>query len=655
MIESIAGVCRWMAAISGSVIIGTVLFRFFCLRDLSLHTARADVRSELLLLLLPAVLLLPLHIGALAGQFDALGERALTIQGWVQFVVETHVGQVWMGRAAVALLVVPAALLTRYESTRPIAITSVTALVALYIGLGPWGGHAAGSEDLGQALLLNVSHQIAVSLWVGALPVWALTVHRFSQHRAWPSQSRLADSLTRFSHLATGLMIIIVASGVVIADTYIDTEGDLFGTRYGAILMVKLVLLCGVLLLANRLRQRFLPALRSAQDALQATPQALRHVSVEMVLAAAMLGCAAWLGQTTPALHDKAFWWLPVRWSLDATWIDKMLRVWILGAAGSLAVAVLLTVLGRNRRLQILGWVVGLGSVGTLSWALAVPAYPDTFRRSDVPYMTVSIAEGRALYEAHCTSCHGSGGLGDGPLSKSLPRVPANLSQPHTALHTAGDMFWWLTHGIPAGGMPGFEQVMTVTDRWDVINFLRAFSQGFEARLLRPQVIPGRPWLGAPNFYIEQTDGPTELKGYRGLQNVLLVFVEGAAAKDRLAQLAQAQGQLAARNTMVLVVVDATLPIPEGLPFTVIQKSDAAIWSSYELLSRTVANRGAPDRLGMEWQHVEFLIDRFGYLRARWIAEADPDGWEPLEKLYIQLAQLNLEPQLKPPPDDHVH
>ncbi|MDO9453405.1 MAG: CopD family protein [Stagnimonas sp.] len=655
MIEAVAGVCRWMAAISGSVIIGTTLFRYFCLRDLGPHTARTDVRSELLFWLLPSGLLLLLHIGTLAGQFNALGERALTLDGWTQFILDTHVGRVWMWRAAVALLVVPAAVLTRYESTRPMAIALLPALVALYICLGPWGGHAAGAENLAEALLLNVSHQIAVALWVGGLPIWAITVHRFSYRHLGLSQSRLADALTRFSHLATGLMAVIVVSGLLLADNYIDTEGDLLGTRYGALLLVKLALLGSVLLLANRLRQRFLPALHSGEDALQIAPQALRHVGIEMGLAAAMLGCATLLGQTTPALHDTAFWWMPVRWSWDATWVDKALRVWILGAVGSLTVASLLVGLGRSSRLRILGGVIGLASVGTLCWALAVPAYPDSFRRSDVPYLTVSIAEGRALYEAHCTGCHGSGGLGDGPFAKSLPRLPANLSEPHTALHTAGDMHWWLTHGIPAGGMPGFEKVMTVTDRWDVINFLRTFSQGFEARLLRPQVTPKQPWLGAPNFYIEQPAGPMELKGYRGLHNVLLVFLEGPTAKGRLMQLAEAQGQLAGLRTTILAVVDTALPIPAGLPFTVIQGGGTPIWSSYELLSRTVANRGMPDRLGMEWQHVEFLIDRFGYLRARWIAEADSDGWDQLEKLYPQLATLNLEPQLKPPPDDHVH
>ena len=35
---------------------------------------------------------------------------------------------------------------------------------------------------------------------------------------------------------------------------------------------------------------------------------------------------------------------------------------------------------------------------------------------------------GVALYEAHCTTCHGEGGMGDGPSAKLLRSTPANLT-----------------------------------------------------------------------------------------------------------------------------------------------------------------------------------------------------------------------------------
>ena len=49
--------------------------------------------------------------------------------------------------------------------------------------------------------------------------------------------------------------------------------------------------------------------------------------------------------------------------------------------------------------------------------------------------------------------------------------------------------------------------------------------------------------------------------------------------------------------------------------------------------------------------HMELLIDRFGYVRARWLPGDQPD-WHDLIR---QVEVLAAEPQVRPPPDDHVH
>src|SRR5262249_52899516 len=91
---------------------------------------------------------------------------------------------------------------------------------------------------------------------------------------------------------------------------------------------------------------------------------------------------------------------------------------------------------------------------------LAVDAYPTTYQRSPLPYEAQSIARGVTLYAAQCALCHGREGKGDGPGGAGLPRLPADLTAPHTAQHTAGDLFWWITHGIRTAGMPAFGHVL---------------------------------------------------------------------------------------------------------------------------------------------------------------------------------------------------
>ena len=76
---------------------------------------------------------------------------------------------------------------------------------------------------------------------------------------------------------------------------------------------------------------------------------------------------------------------------------------------------------------------------------------------------------------------------------------PADLTAPHANAHTAGDLFWWLSHGVKNTSMPGFEQSLGEEERWDLINFMRALSSGDRARILAP-VIENEPWLVAPDF-----------------------------------------------------------------------------------------------------------------------------------------------------------
>jgi putative copper resistance protein D len=315
----------------------------------------------------------------------------------------------------------------------------------------------------------------------------------------------------------------------------------------------------------------------------------------------------------------------------------------------------------QARSLAAMAAVTMLGGLALSLPALTVDAYPDTYRRTDTAYAAVSVARGAELYGQHCVACHGAGGRGDGPAAARLHKPPANLTEPHTALHTAGDIFWWLTHGKPAGGMPGFESKMSVEERWDMVNFLRAFSAGFQARILTPSVVPGKPWLAPPDFDFVTTVGTSAaLKDYRERQAVLLVFYALPLSQARLDQLASSYAELRTRNTELLAI---PLPDTRGLPPVALpypQVSDGAHGAAmaYLLLRRTLSDPGR-SVLGEPPPHLEFLIDRFGYARARWLPAntVDTQGgdWRDMDFLMSQIDLINAEPRLLPSPDDHVH
>ncbi|MEM1066445.1 MAG: cytochrome c [Pseudomonadota bacterium] len=89
--------------------------------------------------------------------------------------------------------------------------------------------------------------------------------------------------------------------------------------------------------------------------------------------------------------------------------------------------------------------------------ALALSALPASAE-------TVDVANGGALFQAHCAACHGAGALGDGPMTEILSIVPADLTQltdpegfPAGEIARAIDGRDMIAHGGP---MPVFGQIL---------------------------------------------------------------------------------------------------------------------------------------------------------------------------------------------------
>ncbi|MGH7301935.1 MAG: c-type cytochrome, partial [Candidatus Rokuibacteriota bacterium] len=261
-------------------------------------------------------------------------------------------------------------------------------------------------------------------------------------------------------------------------------------------------------------------------------------------------------------------------------------------------------------------------------------------------YQAGAITAGAALYQTSCAGCHGPRGAGDGPDGRGLARSPADLRAPHTAQHTAGDLFWWISHGITGSGMPGFGSRLSEEERWELINFLRALSAGYAARGMGPAIEPDRRWLVAPDFQF--TVGPTPpraLKDSRG-RTVLVVFYALPGSRARMTQIALREGTLAMLAADVIAVpIDADRnairrlgPDPRIL-FPVVTEGAETIVAAYRLLAV------AP--------HVEFLVDRQGYIRA--ITRSGGEAGD-VDALIAQIRQLNEERiAADTAPEEHVH
>jgi mono/diheme cytochrome c family protein len=90
-----------------------------------------------------------------------------------------------------------------------------------------------------------------------------------------------------------------------------------------------------------------------------------------------------------------------------------------------------------------------------------------------------SLARGGEIYTIHCASCHGDGGLGDGPAG-TLLEPPASPVAHTSQMMGDGYLFWRISEGgVPfKTGMPTWKDTLDEQARWDVINYVRALGSG---------------------------------------------------------------------------------------------------------------------------------------------------------------------------------
>ena len=86
-----------------------------------------------------------------------------------------------------------------------------------------------------------------------------------------------------------------------------------------------------------------------------------------------------------------------------------------------------------------------------------------------------SLTRGAELYAIHCKMCHGETYQGNGPIGPFLANKPANLTSPIVQSKSDGSIFLTITNGVE-GKMPPMNENLLVSDRWDLVNFIRTLS-----------------------------------------------------------------------------------------------------------------------------------------------------------------------------------
>lgn len=115
------------------------------------------------------------------------------------------------------------------------------------------------------------------------------------------------------------------------------------------------------------------------------------------------------------------------------------------------------------------------------------------------PIAALAQPAGRDLYMQRCFWCHGETGRGDGPSAVGMFPRPRDFaradykirSTPGGQLPTDDDLFRVISRGMPGTPMPGWKNILSKDERWQLVRYLKSLSPRFQSEKPDALTIPG--------------------------------------------------------------------------------------------------------------------------------------------------------------------
>jgi mono/diheme cytochrome c family protein len=153
-------------------------------------------------------------------------------------------------------------------------------------------------------------------------------------------------------------------------------------------------------------------------------------------------------------------------------------------------------------RSQVLGifvvFVIVAVAGGIMVYALSDWSAPQQARQmpNPVPATPQTIAAGMSVYMDRCQNCHGEYGNGKGSRADKLSVQPSDFTDSHAMIsQTDGELFWKISEGHKP--MPSFKKKLSEEERWQVVDFIRTFSQAPNTAPAPAASSPAAPDKGA--------------------------------------------------------------------------------------------------------------------------------------------------------------
>ena len=264
-------------------------------------------------LLFAVAILLGIAVGVLGILLQ--GASAAGVSLWasakgsiVENTLESRFGEVWAARTLVWVALAGVLVVSHSRRCPARACISAAALGACMLAVTPaLSGHPSVQGPRGVFFPADVIHVVGASVWVGGIACLLLALPAATRTLEGPRRTRLLlATLARFSPLALACVIAIAITGVVQA--YIDVRSfdGLLHSTYGALVIVKVVLLLVLIGFGWTNRSRILPALRKlagrGESPGRVGASARRSMRGELVVMVAVFGVTAALVSYAPPI-----------------------------------------------------------------------------------------------------------------------------------------------------------------------------------------------------------------------------------------------------------------------------------------------------------------------------------------------------------------
>ncbi len=160
---------------------------------------------------------------------------------------------------------------------------------------------------------------------------------------------------------------------------------------------------------------------------------------------------------------------------------DERMYTSISGGVRGTAMPAFELILQANSRWDVINYARSL----TREYDIDIPNAP-TYEEvlpettNPIPLNDETVQTGQKIYTTYCMSCHGSEIDGRGKIAENLNPKPRNLAViaswgevPYLNYLDDARVYTSISNGIPGTSMPPWSAVLSASERWHVINYLR--------------------------------------------------------------------------------------------------------------------------------------------------------------------------------------